>query len=552
MTRQELPEGWKEGSFPHVAEINSTNRNPANDMPAKSFRYIDISSVDGQTGLIIETQEILGKDAPSRARRVVQENDVIISTVRPYLRGFTIIPKEYSGEICSTGFAVLSARSNTLPQYLYHFVRSNYCVNELTRRMKGAMYPAVNVSDVKEIEIPLPPLEEQRQIVAILEQAEELRRLRAEADRLTENILPSAFIEMFGDPRENPKGWETVKLGKIAEVKSGNPAPQGNQYFEEGEYPFVRVQDLGRYGKTLSLTETTDKINDLAVRECRLSLVPAGSILFPKSGMSTLLNHRALLGVDAYVVSHLAVVTPKNWVLAKWLYFYFYFLNTAQWTQRTTLPSLRLSTIKAFEIPLPPLGEQQHFAELVEELQVNQQRQTEARKILDDLYQSLSVRAFTGELTAYWREEQKTFIAERQMVILAMLSSLAQRNRRQVLITALMKYLFLLQIEGRARELYRFVPYKYGPFAKEVYDDLEALKNRGLITIPATDEERERTEISLQTGQEEEIEQLIQKLPEGVREDAEGVIDLYGELSLKDLLDHVYAEYPEYAVRSER
>jgi len=542
MNSRELPEGWKATFLPQVAEINRTNRNPNNDAPEETFHYIDISSIDGETGLITQVQEILGKDAPSRARRVIQENDVIISTVRPYLRGFAIIPEEYSGEICSTGFVVLSARSNILPQYLYYFARSNDLVNELTRRMKGAMYPAVNISDVKEIEIPLPSLEEQRQIVAILEQAEELRRLRAEADRLTEKILPSAFIEIFGDPRENPKRWETVMLGEIAQVTKGKKPNQlvtlGNEGLPYLEAAFLRVESSPQ------IVPNGDLDNVICAE--------SSEVLILWDGANAGDVFMALKGVVASTMAKVSCMDES--ILPGFLYYCLlchspYMKST---TSGSTVPHVRSHAVRSLSIPYPPLREQQHFVELVEDLQVIQQRQAEAHKLLDSSYQSLSVQAFTGELTASWREEQKALIAERQAVILTMLSRLAQQNRRQVLITALMKYLFLLQMEGRAKEFYRYVPYKYGPFARELYADLEDLKGRGLITVTATDDKGERTEIALQIEQGKEIAQMVQKLPKDVWKDAEGIVDLYGELSLKELLDFVYAEYPDYAIRSER
>src|SRR3989442_529043 len=103
-----------------------------------------------------------------------------------------------------------------------------------------------------------------------------------------------------------PHDWGFKNLNEIAEVASGNGAPQEQKYFAGGTIPFVRVQDLGRYGTTPNLTETKDHVNDIAIKEKHLKTFPKGTILFPKSGISTLLNHRAILGVDACVVGHLA------------------------------------------------------------------------------------------------------------------------------------------------------------------------------------------------------------------------------------------------------
>ena len=99
--------------------------------------------------------------------------------------------------------------------------------------------------------------------------------------------------------------WETVKLEDIADVKAGNPAPQDKNLFENGVYPFVRTSDVGKV-KVGSLTDANDKLNQKGI--AKLKLFPKGTILFPKSGASTFLNHRVILEMDAYVASHLATI----------------------------------------------------------------------------------------------------------------------------------------------------------------------------------------------------------------------------------------------------
>jgi len=114
-----LPKGWDIRQLYEVVYINRESVDPARDFPSIPFIYIDIDSVENETGLIKAPKEILGKNAPLRARRVVHHNDVIISTVRPYLRAFAIIPAKYDKQICSTGFAVLSCKEVLLPYFLF-------------------------------------------------------------------------------------------------------------------------------------------------------------------------------------------------------------------------------------------------------------------------------------------------------------------------------------------------------------------------------------------------------------------------------------------------
>lgn len=178
-------------------------------------------------------------------------------------------------------------------------------------------------------------------------------------------------------------GWPLSKLCDVASVSAGTSAPQGDRYFEDGEFNFVRTQDVGRYGFTTSLVETKDKINKRAISEKRLKLARKGASVFPKSGASILTNSRAVLGVDSYVVSHLAIVEAKQELLDD--YYLYYFLRTVDFGEiaqsEEGYPSLRLSEISNIEIPVPPLDEQHRIVARIEELT---RRAEEARKTADE------------------------------------------------------------------------------------------------------------------------------------------------------------------------
>lgn len=162
--------------------------------------------------------------------------------------------------------------------------------------------------------------------------------------------------------------WKLTELAEIAEVRAGSPAPQGAEYFDPNGFPFVRVQDVGRYRRTTCLTNTKDHINKHAIETLRPVHAKAGTIVFPKSGAAINTNSRAILGTDAYVVSHLAMITAKEGItLSEWLYFWFCSFDLASLSRTTSLPSVRLSDIKELKIPLPPLAEQRHIVDRIKE-----------------------------------------------------------------------------------------------------------------------------------------------------------------------------------------
>jgi len=183
-------------------------------------------------------------------------------------------------------------------------------------------------------------------------------------------------------------------LGDIADVSAGNPAPQNTADFSEDGEPFVRMQDVGRDHHTRALSQTTDKVTAEAIRAHRLRRFPVGTLLIPKSGASINLNHRALLGRDAYVVSHLATVVPDTSIIdPDFLYFWSLTYDPRSQAQTTSLPSLPTSLIKAAQIALPSLAEQRRIVDVLARaegiVRRSQQAQQKAAELIPTLFLDL-------------------------------------------------------------------------------------------------------------------------------------------------------------------
>lgn len=206
-----------------------------------------------------------------------------------------------------------------------------------------------------------------------------------------------------------PEGWLWTDLGEVSDLTSGNPAPQGAEYFRGGIYPFVRVQDMGKLGDSVYIKDTTDHINDKAIQKMRL--FPKGAVLFTKSGMSILLNQRAILGKDMYVVSHIGICEPLGDIPSEWLYYWLKTIDFKSLSHATTLPSLRLSKVRDVPVPLPPLLQQHRTIAKIEELLTQLNAGIEAlqriKSQLKRYRQAVLKHAFEGKLTKEWREAHK-------------------------------------------------------------------------------------------------------------------------------------------------
>lgn len=174
--------------------------------------------------------------------------------------------------------------------------------------------------------------------------------------------------------------YEMVRLGDVAEISAGNSAPQDTKMFENGIYPFCRTSDVGKIHISSNFTNISDKLNCDGIKG--LTLYKKETILLPKSGASTFLNHRVMLGIDSYVSSHLATIyRDENKVLAKFLFYMLLKIDAKSITPNSAYPSLKLSEISNIEIPLPPLSVQE---EIVKELDQYQAIIDGAQKVVDN------------------------------------------------------------------------------------------------------------------------------------------------------------------------
>lgn len=160
-------------------------------------------------------------------------------------------------------------------------------------------------------------------------------------------------------------GWQIKPLGDVATVGAGNSAPQGDELFKDGKYPFFRTSDAGkiRFG---DIYEASDNLNEQGIKGLRL--FPKGTMLFPKSGASTFLNHRVMLGVDGYVSSHLAtIVADTSQVHERFLLYFLTTISAQDLVQDHAYPSLNLPIISGIQLPCPSLPEQQRIVTILDQ-----------------------------------------------------------------------------------------------------------------------------------------------------------------------------------------
>ena len=174
------PEGIK--AFPNeilqpvaeVADVVKDKKDPTK-LPSDTFTYIDISCVNVMSGVIENPQELTGEEAPSRARKLVQANDIIISTCRPTRGAIALIPEYLDGQICSTGFSVIRAKEGINPSYLHFALRLASTLEQFRKWSTGSSYPAILDEDVEKTIIPVPDKDTQDVIANLIQESNNIR-----------------------------------------------------------------------------------------------------------------------------------------------------------------------------------------------------------------------------------------------------------------------------------------------------------------------------------------------------------------------------------------
>ncbi|WJW74721.1 restriction endonuclease subunit S [Thiohalobacter sp. IOR34] len=401
-------------NWPFTTIASVTQRTSTRDPRARPndlFQYIDIASIDRDQKEIVQAAELKGADAPSRARKVVKAGDILVSTVRPNLNTVAIVPPELDGQIASTGFCVLRPDRELVDErYLFYFVRTAEFIDALTSKVRGAHYPAVSDRDVKNTELPLPPLKEQRRIVEILDQADALRKQRADADKKAARILPALFYQMFGDPLLNPRGWDVQPFGALKGetglVTDGDWILSENMD-ESGNVRLLQLADIG-IGRFLDKSRkfiTDEKFDELGCTE-----VLAGDVLVSRMaepiGRACIvpeLEQRAITAVDITIVRVGQSVALPEYVVC--LCNMPFFLGKAQAAASgTTRGRITRRNLEKIPVPIPPVEMQKEFACRYNEMEKMSVGMMNAHQFLESLFNSLMRSAFSGELTAGWRK----------------------------------------------------------------------------------------------------------------------------------------------------
>jgi type I restriction enzyme, S subunit len=389
--------GWKKVQLGDM--IEPVERwNPVRADQNKLITYIDLSAVDQVAKQVGNPLKLPCSEAPSRARQIVAEGDVLVSTVRPNLNGVALIPPELDGATASTGFSVLRARPALLhPSYLFHWVKTADFIGDMVNKATGASYPAVSDRIVSESLIPLPPLPEQQRIAEILDRAEALRAKRRAAFEQLDGLTQAIFRDMFGDHTEILSKWSCAKLGSVLDFMTSGSRGWAAHYAESGDL-FLRIQNVGHDELVLADVAYVNAPETAEAKRTRVQ--PADVLLSITADLGRTAVVPEAIG-PAFINQHLSILRTTS-LASRFLSAYL--ASPAGQHQiygrnrQCVKAGLNFDDIRSFITPTPPRELQSEFSYRADAVDSLKAIHRASLAIMDEFFASLQHRAFRGEL----------------------------------------------------------------------------------------------------------------------------------------------------------
>ncbi len=325
-------------------------------------------------------KKLAAAEAPSRARRRVHSGDILVSTVRPNLRGFARVREAPKNLIAPTGFAVLTPMSDVDGSYVYHHVMTQQFADYLEKATTGQAYPAVRPADVTNFVLPIPSLPEQRAIAAVLDSIDDaIERTQAVIaatgqlrDSLLHQLLTRGIPGWHTEWKEVPglgtipADWEVVRLGEVAEVNRSNWDPAEGSTILYLDLPAVDAPGVLSAPRELDAADTPSR----ARRRVRSGDILVSTVRPKLRGFARVSKAPKNLVAS----TGFAGVSPGLKVNGSFAYHHVMTNQFAQYLENATTgqayPAVRPRDVADFRLPLPPLPEQEAMAELLDGVDV--------------------------------------------------------------------------------------------------------------------------------------------------------------------------------------
>ncbi|MEA3642168.1 MAG: restriction endonuclease subunit S [Lamprobacter sp.] len=344
--------------------------------------------------------EIASGSEIGSSKKEVQTNDVMLSRIVPHIRRAWVVGSANGKRQIASGEWIVFRSDGIWPPYLRWVLVGDEFHSVFMRTVSGVGGSLLRArpAEVFKIKVPLPPLAEQKRIAAILDAADALRAKRRESLAQLDRLLQSTFLELFGDPVTNPKGWTQGLVGDV--VHFAKDGPHVSPKYADSGIPFLSARHI-KPGEVIwdDLKYIDQEEAERQWTKCKPEL---GDILYTKGG-TTGIAARVRTSEPFAVWVHVALLRPiankvNNVWLESMLNSHYCYVQSQRYTHGIANRDLGLTRMVKIKILLPPLAEQNHFATIVESIERQKTRLRAHLAELDNLFASLQSRAFNGQL----------------------------------------------------------------------------------------------------------------------------------------------------------
>jgi type I restriction enzyme S subunit len=381
---------WKSVPLSEVATIERSAIQP--DEIQEGSLYLGLEHIESG-GTILDAKPVdAGELASSKFN--FSKSHVLYGKLRPYLAKITC--PDFNG-ICSTDILPILPGPYLDRRFLCYYLRQPSMVEYANSRASGANLPRLSPKILSSIKIPLPPLAEQKRIAGILDAADALRAKRRESLAQLDTLLQSTFLDMFGDPVTNPKGWDVVNVGDEISFLTSGSRGWAKYYSDKGDI-FIRIQNLKKGLLDLSDIAFVDAPESAESRRTR---VQSDDVLL---SITADLGRTAVVpnGIrKAHINQHIAILRFSNLnpvFVSHQIASQGGQMQFARLNREAVKAGLNFNDIKKIQLIKPPFELQHRFATIVESIDKQKSSLRAHLAELDTLFASLQSRAFNGEL----------------------------------------------------------------------------------------------------------------------------------------------------------
>lgn len=357
----------------------------------ETFELLSIPAFDKNKPEILKGSEI------GSSKSCIEPGDVLLSKIVPHIRRCWVVPAKGEHRQIGSGEWIIFRDKRFDSSFLKHFLTSNVFHSQFMNTVAGVGGSLVRArpAEVERIEIPLPPLAEQKRIAAILDKADAIRRKRQQAIQLADEFLRAVFLDMFGDPVTNPKGWPTVKFSDVGTLDRGKSKhrPRNDPSLLGGDYPLIQTGDVANSKGYIRTFKST--YSKLGLKQSRMW--SSGTLCIT---IAANIAKTGILTFDACFPDSVVGFSPNQHTTVEYVQHWLGFLQKTleEGAPESAQKNINLAILRDLDIPLPSFDLQREFSGLVKNIMMLVEKMDGSTLQQKNLFSSISQKAFSGSL----------------------------------------------------------------------------------------------------------------------------------------------------------